>query len=60
MPIRENKISIDFDPYIGIGELLSSKQVKDIDYFKRCYFTAKHCYARYIATCSKCLDKSVK
>ena len=67
MPVRVNKISVDFDPYTETNNVVTRKcyrckQVKNIDCFKRCYCVGKHsyCYVKYIATCSECLDKSVK
>ena len=63
--IKVNKISVDFDPYTETNNVVTRKcyrckQVKDIDCFKRCYYTGKHsyCYVKYIATCSECLEKS--
>ena len=60
MPIKVDKILVDFEPYTETGNVVTRmcyrcKQVKDIDCFKRSY-----CYVKYIATCSECLDKSVK
>ena len=67
MPVRVHKISVDFDPYTETGNVVTRKcyrckQVKDIDCFKRCYYTGKHsfCYVKHTATCSECLAKSVK
>ena len=67
MPVRVEKISVDFDPYsepvnIVTRKCYRCKQVKDIDCFKRCYCAGKHSYyyVKYPATCSECLDKSVK
>ena len=67
MPVRVSKISVEFDPYTETNTVVTRKcyrckQVKDIDCFKRCYCVGKHsyCYVKYIATCSECLDKSVK
>ena len=67
MPVRVSKISVEFDPYTETNNVVTRKcyrckQVKDIDCFKRCYYVGKHsyCYVKYIATCSECLDKSVK
>ena len=67
MPVRVSKISVEFDPYTETNNVVTRKcyrckQVKDIDCFKRCYCVGKHsyCYVKYIATCSECLDKSVK
>ena len=67
MPVRVSRISVDFDPYTETNNVVTRKcyrckQVKDIDCFKRCYCVGKHsyCYVKYIATCSECLDKSVK
>ena len=67
MPVRVEKISVDFGPYsdpvnIVTGKCYRCKQVKDIDCFKRCYCAGKHScyYVKYTATCSECLDKSVK
>ena len=67
MPVRVDKISADFAPYTETGNVVTRKcyrckQVKDIDCFKRCYYTGKqsYSYVKYTATCSECLDKSVK
>ena len=67
MPVRVSKISVEFDPYTETNNVVTRKcyrckQVKDIDCFKRCYCVGKHsyCYVKYIATCSECLDRSVK
>ena len=67
MPVRVSKISVEFDPYTETNNVVTRKcyrckQGKDIDCFKRCYCVGKHsyCYVKYIATCSECLDKSVK
>ena len=67
MPVRVEKISVDFGPYsdpvnIVTRKCYRCKQVKDIDCFKRCYCAGKHScyYVKYTATCSECLDKSVK
>ena len=67
MPVRVSKISVDFDPYTETNNVVTRKcyrckQVKHIECFKRCYCVGKHsyCYVKYIATCSECLDKSVK
>ena len=64
MPVRVDKISVDFDPYTETVNAVTRKcyrcrHVKDIDCFKRCYYTGKqsYCYVKYIATCSECLDK---
>ena len=65
MPVRVDKISVDFEPSTKTVNVVTRKsyrckQVKDIDYFKRCYCDGKHSYyyVKYIATCSECLDKS--
>ena len=63
MPVIVSKISVDFDPYTEtVNVVYRCKQTKDIDCFKRCYCVGKHsyCYVKCIATCSECLDKSVK
>ena len=67
MPLREDKILVGFEPYTETNIVVTRKcyrckQVKDIDCFKRCYYAGKHSYyyVKYIATCSECLDKSVK
>ena len=67
MPVRVEKISVDFDPCTETVNVVTRKrsrckQVKDIDCFKRCYYTGKHsyCYVKCTLTCSECLDKSVK
>ena len=67
LPVRVDKILVEFEPYTELGNAVPRKcyrckQVKDIDCFKRCYYTGKHsyCYVKHIATCSECLDKSVK
>ena len=65
MPIRVEKISVDFDPYSHTNNVLNKKcnhckQVKDIECFKRVYITKKkhhnYCYVKYAITCSECLD----
>ena len=67
MPVRVEKISVDFDPYSETVKVVTRKcsrckQVKDIDCFKRCYYASKHSYSysyvKYTATCSECLDRS--
>ena len=67
MPVRVDKILVDFEPYtetvnVATRKCYRCKQIKDIDCCKRCYYTGKHsyCYVKYIATCSECLGKSVK
>ena len=67
MTIKANKILVDFEPYsepvnVVTRKCYRCKQDKDSDCFKRCYYAGKHsyCYVKYIATCSECLDKSVK
>ena len=68
MPVRVDKISVDFKPYTETVNVVTRKcyrckQVKDIDCFKRCYCTNKHSYhsyVKYIKTCCECLDKSVE
>ena len=67
MPIKVDKILVDFEPYTETNNVVTRKcyrckQVKDIDCFKRCYCASKHsyCYVKYTATCSECLEKSVK
>ena len=67
MTIKANKILVDFEPYsepvnVVTRKCYRCKQDKDTDCFKRCYYAGKHsyCYVKYIATCSECLDKSVK
>ena len=67
MTIKANKILVDFEPYsepvnVVTRKCYRCKQDKHIDCFKRCYYAGKHsyCYVKYIATCSECLDKSVK
>ena len=67
MPVRVEKISVDFDPYTETVKVVARKcyrckQVKDIDCFKRCYRAGKHsyCSVKYTMACSECLDKSVK
>ena len=49
MPVRVEKISVDFDPYsepvnIVTRKRYRCKQVKDIDCFKHCYCAGKHSY----------------
>ena len=65
MPIKVNKILVDFEPYTETVDVVTRKcyrckQVKDIDCLKRCYCASKHsyCYVKYIATCSECLDNT--
>ena len=69
MPIRVEKISVDFDPYSETVKDVTRKcyrckKVKDIDCFKRVYIINKkqcnNCSTKYTLTCSDCLDKSVK
>ena len=67
MPVRVEKISVDFDPYTETVKVVARKcyrckQVKDIDCFKRRYYNSKHsyCYVKYTMACSECLDESVK
>ena len=67
MPIRVEKISVDFDPYSETVKDVTRKcyrckKVKDIDCFKRCYYNGNHSYysIKYTMTCSECLEKSVK
>ena len=67
MPVRVEKISVDFDPYTETIKVVARKfyrckQVKDIDCFKRCYYNCKHsdCSVKYTITCSECLEKSDK
>ena len=63
MPLRVDKILVDFEPYTETNNIVTRKcyrckNVKDIDCFKRCYSAGKqsYCYVKYIATCSECLD----
>ena len=65
MPVRVEKISVDFDPYsktvsVFTRKCYRCKQAKDIECFKRCYCAGKHsyCSVKYTFTCSECLDKS--
>ena len=67
MPVRVEKISVDFDPYSHTNNVFfcyHCKHVKDIECFKRVYITNKksynNCSVRYTTSCSECLDKSVK
>ena len=69
MPVRVDKISVDFDPYNETNNVVTRKcyrckQVKDIDCFKRVYIVNKthynNCSVKDTLTCSECLDKSVK
>ena len=67
MPVTVYNILADVGPYSEPDVVLATicyrcKQVKDVDGFTRCYGTGKHsyCYAKYSASCSECLDKSVK
>ena len=67
MPVRVDKISVDFGPYAETNMVLTRKcyrckQVKDIDCFKRVYIASKkhynNCSVKYTLTCSECLNKS--
>ena len=65
MPVKVNKMLVDCDPYSETVNVVTRKcyrcnQVKDIDCFKRCYYTIHnpYYYVEYIATCSECLCKS--
>ena len=69
MPLRVDKILVDFEPYSETHNVVTRKcyrckQVKDIDCFKRVYIVSKkhynNCAVKYTLTCSECLDKSVK
>ena len=69
MPLRVDKILVDFEPYSETNNVVTRKcyrckQVKDIDCFKRVYIVSKkhynNCAVKYTLTCSECLDKSVK
>ena len=67
MPVRVEKISVDFDPYsepvnIVTRKCYPCKQVKHIDCFKRCYCTGKHSYSsiKYTMTCSECLGNDAE
>ena len=69
MPIKVDKILVDFEPYtetnnINTRKCYRCKQVKSIDYFKRVYIVSKkhynNCSVKCTLTCSECLDKSVK
>ena len=67
MTVNVNKILVDFKPYTETVNVVNRKcyrcrQSKDIECFKRCYYTGQYsyCCVKYIATCSECLDKSVK
>ena len=66
MPVQVDKILVDFEPYTETKNVVTRKccrckQDKNIDCFKR-YYAGKHSYyyVKYVATCSECLDKSVK
>ena len=53
MPVRVDKISVDFKPYTETVNVVTRKcyrckQVKDIDCFKRCYGTNKHSSHYYV------------
>ena len=65
MPVRVDKISVDFDPYNETNNVVTRKcyrckQVKPIDCFKRVYIVSKkhynNCSVKYTLTCSECLD----
>ena len=64
MLVKVDKISVDFDPYSETVHVVTKKcsrckQIKNIDCFKRCYYTSKHSsyhYVTYTKTCSECLD----
>ena len=67
MPIKVNKILVDFEPYTETNNVVTRKcyrckQVKDIDCFRRVYIVSKkhynNCSVKYTLTCSECLDKS--
>ena len=70
MPLRVDKILVDFEPYTETNNVVTRKcyrckQVKDIDCVKRVYIVSKkhyynNCAVKYTLTCSECLDKSVK
>ena len=69
MPVKVEKISVDFDPYsetvkvkVVTRKCYRCKKAKDIDCFKRCYYNSNHSYyyVKYTLTCSECLEKSVK
>ena len=65
MPVKVDKISVDFKPYTETVNVATKKcnrykQVKDIDCFRRCYYPSKHSsyyYVRYSIICSACLDE---
>ena len=65
MPVRVDKIAVDFDPYTETNNVVTRKcyrckQVKNIDCFKRVYIVSKkhynNCSVKYTLTCSECLD----
>ena len=65
MPVRVEKISVDFGPYSEPDTVVTRKcsrckQVKDICCFKRVYIINKkhynNCSVKYTMTCSECLD----
>ena len=67
MPVRVEKISVDFGPYSETNNFVTRncyrcKQVKHIDCFKRLYIINKkhynNCSVEYTFTCSECLDRS--
>ena len=67
MPVRVEKILVDFDPYTETVNVVTRKcyrckKVKDIDCFKRVYITNKknynNCSVKYTITCSECSDRS--
>ena len=69
MPVKVEKILVDFDPYNATVNVVTRKcyrckQVKDIDCFKRVYIINKknytNCSIKYTITCSECLDSAHK
>ena len=69
MPVRVNKILVDFDPYTETVDVVTRKcyrckQVKDIDCFKRVYVVSKkhynNCSVKYTVTCSECLGNDAE
>ncbi len=67
MPVRVDKISVDFGPYSEpvTRKCYRCKQVKDTHCFKRVHIINKKHYnncrsVKYTLTCSECLDKSIK
>ena len=65
MPAKVYNILVDFDPYSETVNIVTKKcypckHVKEIDCFKRCYYTSinPYYYVKYTMTCSECLDET--